>query len=132
MFAKETRILVVDDMLTMRKLMSKALKELGFSDLTEAVDGQKGWEALQSATPAIGLVVSDCGMPNCSGLDLLKRVRGDGRFKNLPFILLTMGSEGVQAAEAAKAGVDANIIKPFTPDVIKAKIEETFKKATSR
>jgi two-component system chemotaxis response regulator CheY len=132
MFDPTTRVLVVDDMMTMRKIVAKACKDIGFADIVEAADGQKAWEAIQSATPAIGLVISDWNMPNCTGLDLLKRVRADGRFKKVPFILLTAESEGHQVAEAVKTGVDNYIVKPFTPELLQRKLEETFKKTSAR
>jgi two-component system chemotaxis response regulator CheY len=71
-------------------------------------------------------------MPNCTGIDLLKRVRADSRFKTLPFVLLTAESEGHQVAEAVKAGVDNYIIKPFTPEILQKKLEDAHKKASSR
>lgn len=132
MFDPKTRVLVVDDMMTMRKIVTKACKDMGFDDITEAADGQKAWEAIQAAEPTIGLVISDWNMPNCTGLDLLKRVRADSRFKKLPFILLTAESEGQQVAEAVKSGVDNYIVKPFTPDLLQKKLEETHKKTASR
>jgi two-component system chemotaxis response regulator CheY len=132
MFDLTTRVLVVDDMMTMRKIVAKACKDIGFTDITEAPDGQKGWEALQAAVPPIGLVISDWNMPNCTGIDLLRRVRGDSRFKTLPFILLTAESEGHQVAEAVKSGVDNYIVKPFTPDLLSKKLEETHKKTAGR
>jgi two-component system chemotaxis response regulator CheY len=132
MFDPATRVLVVDDMMTMRKIVAKACRDIGFSDIVEAADGQKAWEAIQSAAPAVGLVISDWNMPNCTGLDLLKRVRADGRFKKVPFILLTAESEGHQVAEAVKSGVDNYIVKPFTPELLQRKLEETFKKTSVR
>jgi two-component system chemotaxis response regulator CheY len=67
-------------------------------------------------------------MPNCSGLDLLKRVRGDSRYKLLPFLLVTAEAEGHQVAEAVKAGVDNYVVKPFTPDMLKDKLAAIHKK----
>ena len=132
MFDAKTRVLIVDDMLTMRKIVSKACKDIGFTDLTEAADGQLGWDQLNSAEPPIGLVISDWNMPNCSGLDLLKRVRADSRFKSIPFVLLTAESESHQVAEAVKSGVDNYIVKPFTADTLKQKLEDTYKKTAHR
>lgn len=132
MFDTNTRILLVDDMSVMRKIVSKAVKELGFHDLIEAADGQLAWDALQSANPAVGLIISDWNMPNCTGVDLLRRVRADGRFKLLPFVLLTAESESKQVAEAVQAGVDNYIVKPFTADVLKVKLEDTYKRAKAR
>lgn len=128
MFDPSTRVLVVDDMMTMRKLVSKVCKELGFSDITEAADGAKGWEAICNANPGIGLVISDWNMPNTSGLDLLKRVRSDSRFSKLPFIMVTAEAEQHQIVEAVKAGVSNYLVKPFTPESLKEKLEAVHKK----
>ncbi|HND85779.1 MAG TPA: response regulator [Pseudobdellovibrionaceae bacterium] len=128
MFDPRTRILICDDMLTMRKLVGKVCKELGFTDLTEAPDGAKGWEALNGANPPIGMIISDWNMPNSTGLDLLKRVRSDSRFSKMPFILVTAEAEQSQVVEAVKAGVSAYVVKPFTADQLKAKLEAVYKK----
>jgi len=71
-------------------------------------------------------------MPNCTGLDLLKRVRADSRYAKVPFVLLTAESEGHQVAEAVKAGVDNYIVKPFTPELLKNKLADTYKRIASR
>ncbi len=128
MFEANSRILIVDDMMTMRKLVSKSLKELGFSDFLEASDGAKAWEALTNSKIAISLIVSDWNMPNSSGMDLLKRVRAEGRFQKTPFILLTAESEGHQVAEALQVGVSGYIVKPFTMDALKTQLEVVHKK----
>ena len=114
MFAPTIKILVVDDMLTMRKLVSKALRDLGFSNITEASDGALGWESFSSATPAFDLVISDWNMPVSTGIDFLKRVRGDSRFKTTPFILLTAEAEAAQVSTALAAGASGYVVKPFT------------------
>ena len=128
MFDPSIRILVVDDMMTMRKLVGKVCKELGYSNITEAADGAIAWEAISSAAPPFGLVVSDWNMPNSTGLDLLKRVRSDSRFKQLPFVLVTAEAEQHQVAEAVKAGVDNYVIKPFDKEQLKLKLEAVYKK----
>jgi two-component system, chemotaxis family, chemotaxis protein CheY len=128
MFPPETRILIVDDMMTMRKLMAKSLKDLGYSQFVEAPDGQKAWEILNDVTQTVQLVVSDWNMPNCSGLDLLKRVRKDSRLAKLPFILVTAESEQSQVIEAVKAGVSGYVVKPFTTDAIKARFTDVHSK----
>lgn len=132
MFDLKTRVLIIDDMMTMRKIVGKACKEIGFTDITEAGDGVKGWEALQAANPDIGLVISDWNMPNCTGIDLLRRVRADSRYKKVAFVLLTAESEGHQVAEAVKAGVDNYIVKPFTTELLKTKLEDTYKRSSAR
>jgi two-component system chemotaxis response regulator CheY len=128
MFDPTTRVLVVDDMMTMRKLVSKVLRELAFTDITEANDGAKGWEAIANANPPIGLVISDWNMPNTSGLDLLKRVRGEARFAKLPFIMVTAEAEQHQLIEAIKAGVSSYVVKPFTAETLKSKLEAVHQK----
>jgi len=130
MFDSKTRILVVDDMMTMRKIVSKTLKELSFTDLTEASDGAKAWEVISSASPQIGLVISDWNMPNCSGLDLLKRIRADSRFKTLPFLMVTAEAEMHQIQGAIKSGVDNYVIKPFNSQTLSEKLELVYKKVS--
>lgn len=131
MFDPKTKILICDDMMTMRKLVAKVCKELGFTDLAEAPDGAQGWEKISTANPPFGLVISDWNMPNCSGLDLLKRVRGDSRFKSLPFVMVTAESEQHQLMEAIKAGVSNYVVKPFTAEILKQKLEAVHKKISS-
>ena len=128
MFDFNKRVLVVDDMLTMRKLVSKHCTKIGFTDIIDAEDGNKAWEAINSATPPVTLVLSDWNMPECSGLDLLKKIRGDEKLKWLPFIMITAESEKNQIVEAIKAGVSNYIVKPFSADQLKSKLEETHAK----
>lgn len=129
MFSSDLKVLVVDDMMTMRKIVSKTLKELGFNDIVEASDGAKAWEIV--ASQPIGIIVSDWNMPNCSGLDLLKRVRADSRFKKLPFLLVTAENDQAQVIEAVQAGVDSYVVKPFTADTLKQKLEEVYKRKSA-
>ncbi len=126
MFAKETRVLIIDDMMMMRKIVKKALQEIGFTDLQEAEDGNGGWELLQKSNPPVQLVISDWNMPHCTGLELLKRVRADAKMSSIPFILLTAEAEGHQVKEAVESGVSNYITKPFTPELLKSKIEQTY------
>jgi two-component system chemotaxis response regulator CheY len=128
MFAPNTRILVLDDMSTMRKIVIKSLKEIGFVDIQEGVDGVAGFTILDASSPPIQLVVSDWNMPNLSGVELLKKLRADERFVKLPFLLLTAEAEAHQVKEAILAGVTEYIIKPFTADVLKAKLEQAYHK----
>jgi two-component system chemotaxis response regulator CheY len=125
MFDPKTRIL------TMRKIVVKVCKDIGFSDLLEAPDGAKAWEVLDAASPPVGLVISDWNMPNVSGLDFLRKVRADARFAKLPFIMVTAEAEQHQVVEAIKAGVSNYVVKPFTPDQLKDKIEAVHKKISA-
>ena len=123
MFDLKSRILIVDDMMTMRKIVGKACKEIGFSDLTEAADGIDAWQKVTEANPGFGIIISDWNMPNASGLDLLKRVRADSRFGKIPFLLVTAESEQSQIVEAVKAGVSNYLVKPFTSQSLREKLE---------
>lgn len=129
MYPLNTKILIVDDMMTMRKIVMKTLKELGFSNFAEAPDGAKAWEMLSSPDSGFGLVVSDWNMPNATGLDLLKRVRSDSRFSKMPFFLVTAENEKEQVVEAMKVGVSGYIIKPFTTDHLRNQFEAKSKAA---
>ena len=126
MFDLKTRILVVDDMRTMRLIVSKACRSIGFTDITEAADGALAWQEISSAAVPFGLIISDWNMPNCSGLDLLKRVRGDKRFSHLPFVLVTAESEKSQIVEAMQAKVSGYVVKPFTPESLSEKLAAVY------
>lgn len=128
MFSSSTKILIIDDMKTMRKIVAKALKDLGFENITESEDGLKGWEAINAPNADFGLVISDWNMPNGSGLELLKKVRTDDRFAKLPFMLVTAESEKEQVLEALKVGVSAYVVKPFSMQTLQIKMGEAFKK----
>jgi two-component system, chemotaxis family, chemotaxis protein CheY len=127
MFNLAIKVLVVDDMMTMRKIVKKTLSTIGFTTIEEAEDGQKAWSKLNEQ-PDIGLIISDWNMPNCTGLDFLKRVRSDKRFRDLPFLLLTAEGEASQVKEAMVAGVDNYVLKPFTLESLKEKLEQVHKK----
>ena len=84
MFANETRILIVDDMMTMRKLVKKSLVEMGFTNITEAANGSDAWTKVETQVNSgapFQLVISDWNMPNYSGIDLLKRIRSTPGWK---------------------------------------------------
>lgn len=125
MLPQKAKILVVDDMSTMRKLIKKSLTELGYTEVVEAVDGEDAWtkigDALKTDKP-VQLVLSDWNMPKMKGIDLLIKVRGTVGTKSLPFVLLTAESEKDQVANALKAGVNAYLLKPFTKDQLAEKI----------
>lgn len=129
MFPPETKILVVDDMMTTRKLVKKALKSLGFADLTDCDNGEKGFvqfkEALVAKKP-FELIVSDWNMPVMTGIQFLKAVRTHTEGSATPFVLLTAESEKSQVLEALKAKVSGYVIKPFTPEALKAKLEQVY------
>ena len=123
MFDPKTRILIVDDMMTMRKIVGKACKEIGMTDLIEASDGNIAWQKInEPAAVPIGLVISDWNMPNCSGLEFLRKLRADPILSKTPFLLVTAEAEKTQVVEALKAGVDGYLVKPFTSDQLKEQL----------
>lgn len=126
MVDSKTKILIVDDMITQRKLLAKMLKELGFSEITEAKDGVDAWAKISNAEPPFGLVITDCDMPNCSGVDLLKRTKADSRFANLPFVLMFMETEKKEIMESVVAGGKNFVTKPIKQDSLAEKIKQAL------
>jgi two-component system chemotaxis response regulator CheY len=125
------KILVIDDMSTMRKIIKKMLNEVGFTNLTEADDGATAWPMMQKAHEdgePYEFIVSDWNMPIMSGLDLLKKVRASEEFKQLPFLMITAESEQGNVVIAVKAGVSNFIVKPFSAATLKNKIDKIFNK----
>lgn len=131
MFPKSTRILIVDDMASIRDLVRNQLKVVGFTEIIESEDGVLAWTVLENqyaqANP-IELVISDWNMPNMKGLDLLKKVRSSQVFVQLPFILLTSEAEREQVTEAVMAGVSQYIVKPFSGKVFEEKLKTAYQK----
>ncbi|RME15840.1 MAG: response regulator [Bdellovibrio sp.] len=127
MFPPETKILIVDDMKTMRKIVMKALKNMGYSNFIEAENGNIAWAKLNEEKD-IGLIISDWNMPECTGLNFLKMVRSSSDFKNTPFVLVTAESEMSQVQEAVQAGVDNYIVKPFSAQSLQEKLMAVYKK----
>lgn len=123
MFDPKIKILVVDDMAMMRRAVTKFCKDMGYSNFVEAADGAEAWQKASAENPPFDLIISDWNMPNCSGLDLLKSVRGDARLAKTPMILVTAEKEKDQIVEAIKAGVSEYVVKPFTPQTLKEKLD---------
>jgi len=117
-------ILVVDDFATMRRIVKGVLKKLGFKNIIEAENGKTALSKLKKED--VGLVISDWNMPEMTGLELLKAVKAEEKFKNLPFIMLTAEGQKDCVIEAVKAGVTNFIVKPFTPDTLKEKLNAVF------
>lgn len=130
MFPMNTKILIVDDMRTMRIVIKRTLNALGFSDLTEADDGETAWAAITVAQnqKQFQLIISDWTMARLSGLDLLKKVRATPALAKLPFMMITAESDAAQVKEALLAGVSNYVTKPFTQEIVKAKLEAIWKK----
>jgi two-component system chemotaxis response regulator CheY len=122
---KSLKILIVDDFATMRKVIRNLLKQGGFENVVEAEDGVAALKILQSQK--VDFVISDWNMPNMSGLELLKAVRGSDDLKELPFLMVTAEALKDNVVAAVKAGVSNYIVKPFTAEVLTEKIEKIVK-----
>lgn len=129
MFPKNTKILVVDDMKGIRVLITKLLKELGYSAIHEAENGEMAYDVINKAQAAepFGLVICDLRMPKMDGLDLLSKLRTDQAFSKLPFVMLTAESEKENVVKAIEIGVNEYIIKPTTAPILSKKLEKVWK-----
>ncbi len=114
-------ILIVDDYKTMLRIVRNLLTKLGFSDIDEETDGMDALAKLKNRN--YGLVVSDWNMQPMTGYELLQKVRGDDRLKSLPFVMVTAESKVENVIAARQAGVNNYIIKPFSAEVLKAKLK---------
>jgi two-component system, chemotaxis family, chemotaxis protein CheY len=116
------RFLVVDDFSTMRRIVKNFLADLGYTNVTEADDGLTALPVLKAG--GIDFLVTDWNMPGMPGLDLLKAVRADPALAKLPVLLVTAEAKREQIVEAAQAGVNGYVVKPFTALILKEKIEK--------
>ncbi|MBX2986921.1 MAG: response regulator [Bdellovibrionaceae bacterium] len=131
MFPPETRILVIDDMPSIRDLVKNQLRAMGYKNIQEAEDGEEGLRILKERNTAgtpVQLVISDWNMPKLKGLDLLKMVRAVPEWVDLPFVLLTSESEREQVTEAVLAGVSQYIVKPFAAKIFEEKLKTVWAK----
>ncbi len=122
----DMKILIVDDFSTMRRIEKNILKHLGFNEIDEAGDGAEALQKLKSKK--YDFIISDWNMPNMEGIELLRAVRADEDLKSLPFLMVTAEAEKASVLLAIKEGVSNYVVKPFTEEVIKAKIEQIFGK----
>ncbi|MDZ4384450.1 MAG: chemotaxis response regulator CheY [Nitrospirota bacterium] len=118
------KILVVDDFSTMRRIVKNILKQIGYTAIDEAEDGNGALAKLRQ--DKYDLIVSDWNMPNMTGLDLLKAIRADGALNGIPVLMVTAEAKKENVVEAIKAGVNNYIVKPFTAEVLREKIEKIF------
>ena len=118
------RVLVVDDFSTMRRIVKNILRQLGFNNVVEADDGTTAWDVLNR--DKIDFVISDWNMPHMTGIDLLRKVRGSEEFADLPFLMVTAEAQQENIIEAVQAKVSNYIVKPFTAEVMKQKIDKIF------
>lgn len=116
--------LVVDDFSTMRRIVTGLLKELEFTKIVEAEDGSAAMKILESGTVPATFILTDWDMPVMNGLELVKKIRGTPSLAHLPILMITTEAKRENVTEAAEAGVDGYIVKPFNAATLKNKIEK--------
>ncbi|MDH5668225.1 MAG: chemotaxis response regulator CheY [Nitrospira sp.] len=119
------KILVVDDMATMRRIVKTLLKQLGFTNISEAENGEEGLQKLRSEK--FDFVVSDWNMPIMTGIDMLRAIRADEALKAIPVLMVTAEAQQQNLVEAVQAGVSNYIVKPFTAETMQEKLAKIFK-----
>jgi two-component system chemotaxis response regulator CheY len=124
------KVLVVDDFSTMRRIVKNLLKQLGFENIDEAEDGAQAYTKMKEG--GYGFVVTDWNMPNMDGLDLLKKVRSDPAIKDTPMLMVTAEAEKEKVITAIQAGVNNYIVKPFTGEVLKEKMDKIFERLAAK
>jgi len=120
------RILIVDDFSTMRRIVRNLLSDLGYTNTVEANGGTSALPLLGG--DAVQLVITDWNMPDMSGIELLRAIRKDPATARLPVLMVTAEAKREQIVEAAQAGVNGYIIKPFTAATLKEKIDKVFER----
>ena len=123
---KNMKILIVDDFSTMRRIIKNLLRDLGFTNTQEADDGVTALPMLRNGD--FDFLVTDWNMPGMTGIDLLKEVRADAKLAALPVLMVTAEAKRDQIIEAAQAGVNGYVVKPFTAQVLKEKIDKIFER----
>ncbi|EHJ94130.1 MULTISPECIES: chemotaxis response regulator CheY [Halomonadaceae] len=123
---KNMSFLVVDDFPTMRRIVRSLLKELGFTNVDEAEDGQDALNKLRAGK--FEFVVSDWNMPNLDGLEMLKEIRQDDALKSLPVLMVTAEAKKENIIAAAQAGANGYVVKPFTAATLEEKLNKIFDK----
>lgn len=113
-------VLIVDDYKTMLRIIRNLLKQLGFDNVDEAIDGSDALGKLRGKS--YGLIISDWNMEPMTGYELLKEVRADSQLKSTPFIMVTAESKTDNVVAAKKAGVNNYIVKPFNAATLKTKM----------
>ncbi|MAT83497.1 MAG: response regulator [Gammaproteobacteria bacterium] len=118
---QNAKILIVDDMQTMRRLLRSALNDLGYTNVVDADGGASALSLLESGD--FSLLITDWNMPGMEGIDLLKAVRANDKLKSLPVLMVTAEAKKEQILEAAEAGVNGYVVKPFQPAQLKDKLD---------
>ncbi len=118
------KLLVVDDSSTMRRIIKNTLGRLGHKEVEEAENGAEAWKKLEEKN--FDVLITDWNMPEMNGLELVKKVRSNEKYEDMPIIMVTTEGGKAEVITALKAGVNNYIVKPFTPQVLKEKLEDVL------
>ncbi len=121
---KDMRILIVDDFAAMRGIIRNILNQLQLDNIVEASDGAAAWEILKK--DEIDFIISDWNMPGMTGIELLRKVRNNEKYSDIPFLMVTAEAQQKNILEAAQAKVSEYIIKPFKAETLTQKIKKIF------
>ena len=124
--SKDMKFLVVDDFSTMRRIIKNLLNDLGYTNTAEAEDGNSALTVLAQAP--FDFVVTDWNMPGMTGIELLRAIRADDRFKALPVLMVTAEAKKENIIAAAQAGANGYVVKPFTAATLEEKLNKIFEK----
>jgi len=127
---KTMKILIVDDFSTMRRIIKNLLHDLGYDNSHEADDGTSALPLLKGGS--FDFLITDWNMPGMQGIDLLRAVRADPKLKTLPVLLVTAEARRDQIVMAAEAGVNGYIVKPFTAQTLREKIDRIFERIAAQ
>lgn len=119
------KLLVVDDSSTMRRIIKNTLERLGHTDILEAEHGLEAWDLL-SQNDDVKVVITDWNMPEMNGLELVEKIRAEQKYEDMPIIMVTTEGGKAEVITALKSGVNNYIVKPFTPQVLKEKLEDVL------
>ena len=126
----DMKILIVDDFLTIRRIVRNLLKEIGYANADEAEDGVAALSKLRAGS--FQFVVSDINMPNMDGFELLTQIKGDTHLKHLPVLMVTVEAKKEDIVTAAQAGAAGYIVKPFTKATLEEKVNKIMEKMKGR
>jgi two-component system chemotaxis response regulator CheY len=115
------RFLVVDDSTTMRRIIINTLNKVGYKDCAEAANGREGMDRLAEAP--VDIVITDWNMPEMSGIEFIRAIRANAATRDLPVLMVTTNAAKDDIVDALRAGINSYVVKPFTPDTIRQKIE---------
>jgi len=115
----------VDDSSTMRRIIKNTLARLDYKDVLEAEHGVQAWQLLCEHDD-VDVLITDWNMPEMNGLELVKKVRAEDKYTDMPIIMVTTEGGKAEVIVALKAGVNNYIVKPFTPAVLKEKLEDVL------